>query len=601
MQSNESIRILLYRLWQHVSTRRRRQFSLLLILMLFASFAEIFSIGAVFPFLAVLTSPASVFEHSAAQPFIQMFDLTKPEQLLLPISIAFGLAALFASALRLLLLWVNTRLSFATGADLGISIYRRTLFQPYSVHCARNSSEVISAISGKSNSVILSIIFPFLTLISSSVMLSIILFAILSVEPITALIVFGGFGSIYAIFILLTRKQLFKNSQCISRESVQVIKSLQEGLGGIREVLINGNQEAYCKIYRNSDIPLRHAQGNSIFIGACPRYVMEALGMLIISFLAYMIAQQADGISKAIPILGAFALGAQRLLPVLQQAYGAWSSIQSGQAILKDTLEMLEQPLPKYESQKSLQTISFDKEIKFNKLSFHYNSQTPDVLNQISFTITKGSRVGFVGVTGSGKSTLIDILMGLLQPTDGSLEIDGKVLSSSNMALWQQHISHVPQTIYLTDSTVEENIAFGVSREKIDFERVKRAAQQAQIAESIESWPQQYQTFVGERGVRLSGGQRQRIGIARALYKQADVIVFDEATSALDNETEQSVMQAIESLSHDLTLIIVAHRLSTLKSCTQIIELGAGSIQRIGNYDEIVNNATNVLESKQGQ
>jgi ATP-binding cassette subfamily B protein len=557
--------------------------------MILASFAEILSIGAVLPFLAVLTAPSRVFEHPAAQPFIQTLGINTPDQLLLPLTIVFGLAALMAGAMRLLLLWATTRLSFATGADLSINIYRRTLYQPYAVHVARNSSEVINGISGKANGVIYNIIVPTLTLISSSVMLAAILIALLSVDPVIALAAFGGFGVIYAFIIQLTRKRIMFDSQCIARESTRVIKSLQEGLGGVRDVLIDGSQAIYCQIYRDADHPLRKAQGNNLFINQSPRYGMEALGMLLIAALAYSLAQQPDGIAKAIPILGALALGAQRLLPVLQQAYGAWSSIQGGQASLQDTLELLDQPLPEHCDQPAAEPMPFLQRINLNQLSFRYSPQTPYVLKQLNLTIAKGSRVGFIGTTGSGKSTLLDIVMGLLQPTDGTLEIDGQPVTPSNHRAWQAHIAHVPQAIFLADSSIEENIAFGVPKNQINTHRVRQAAQQAQIAESIESWPKQYQTFVGERGIRLSGGQRQRIGIARALYKQADIIIFDEATSALDNETEQAVMQAIEGLSKDLTLLIIAHRLTTLKNCTQIVELGEGGIKRAGSYQDIVN------------
>lgn len=557
--------------------------------MLLASFAEILSIGAVLPFLGVLTAPARVFEHPAAQPTIQAMGLTQPEQLLLPLTIAFAVAALIAGAMRLLLLWASTRLSFATGADLSISIYHRTLYQPYAVHCARNSSEVINGISGKANGVIYNIIVPALTLISSSVMLIIILIALLAVEPVIALAAFGGFGLIYAFIIRLTRQQLLTDSQHISRESTHVIKSLQEGLGGIRDVLIDGSQATYCQIYRNADLSLRRAQGNNLFISSSPRYGMEALGMMLIAALAFSLAQQADGIANSIPILGALALGAQRLLPVLQQAYGAWSQIKGGQASLRDTLELLDQPLPGHADQPAAQPLPFKHNISLKQLGFRYSPQTPYILKQLNLTIAKGSRVGFIGATGSGKSTLLDIVMGLLQPTDGTLEIDGQAVTPDNRRPWQAHIAHVPQAIFLADSSIEENIAFGVPKGQIDPHRVRQAAQQAQIADSIESWPKQYQTFVGERGIRLSGGQRQRIGIARALYKQADVIIFDEATSALDNETEQAVMQAIEGLSKDLTLLIIAHRLTTLKNCTQIVELGEGGIKRAGSYQDIIN------------
>ena len=421
-------------------------------------------------------------------------------------------------------------------------------------------------------------------------MLIAILLALLSVEPIIALSAFGGFGMIYAVIIKLTQKKQLTNSQCMARESTQVIKSLQEGLGGIRDVLIDGSQSTYCQIYSNADQPLRRAQGNSSFISTSPRYIIEPLGMVLIATLAYILANQPDGISKAIPVLGALALGAQRLLPVLQQAYSSLSSIQGGQASLQDTLDLLDQPLPDYVDKPAATPIPFNQKINLKNLSFRYSTKTPLVLNNLNLTIPKGSRIGFIGVTGSGKSTLLDIIMGLLQPTEGTVQIDNEPITKSNHRAWQAHIAHVPQAIFLADSTIEENIAFGIPKNKIDLKRVKQAAEQAQIADIIETWPKKYKTYVGERGIRISGGQRQRIGIARALYKQANVIIFDEATSALDNETEHAVMQSIETLGQDLTILIIAHRLTTLKECTQIIELGESGIKRIGNYQEIINN-----------
>jgi ABC-type multidrug transport system fused ATPase/permease subunit len=584
---SQSFPQLLKRLWHHISERRRGQFGLLLILMLLASFAEVLSIGAVLPFLGVLTAPERVFEHSAAQSAIQVMGITAPMQLLLPITIAFSVAVLIAGSMRLLLLWASTRLSYATGADLSISVYRRTLYQPYAVHCARNSSEIINGISNKTNSVIF-VISMLVTLVSSAAMLIMILIAMLMVDPVIALAAFGGFGFIYGVIVRLTRKQLSINSERAAHESTQVIKSLQEGLGGIRDVLIDGSQNTYCEIYRNADLPLRQAQGGSSFISTSPRYVMEALGMLLIAMLAYSLVHQPNGIAKAIPVLGALALGAQRLLPVLQQAYAAWSGIRGGQASLKDALELLDQPLPDYAVHPVAKPLPFKHDISLNNIGFRYSLQTPHVLNNVSLTINKGSRVGFIGTTGSGKSTLLDLVMGLLQPTGGQMQIDGTPVTLANNRAWQAHIAHVPQAIFLADSTIQENIAFGVPKDQIDRARVVQAAQQAQIAESIDGWPKQYQTLVGERGVRLSGGQRQRIGIARALYKKANVIIFDEATSALDNETEQAVMKSIEGLSADLTLLIIAHRLTTLKSCTQIVELKGGKLHQLGSYQDIV-------------
>ena len=586
MQNTQPISQLLSRLWYHTSARRRVQFGLLLILMIFTSFTEIISIGAILPFLGVLTSPASVFTHPVAQPFIQILEISKPEQLLLPLTLAFGLAALLAGAMRLLLLWVSTRLAFATGADLSINIYRRTLYQPYTVHVSRNSSEIINTISNKTRGVITNIMM-LLNFIGASVLLIFILIALLAVDPFIALVAIGGFGLIYVFIIWLTRNRQLRNSQRIAFESTQVIKSLQEGLGGIRDILLDGTQDAYCQIYLRADLPLRHAEGSSIFISSSPRYGMEALGMVLITGLAYILAQQPDGIATAIPLLGAFALGAQRLLPVLQQAYAAWSNIQGGQASLQDTLELLDQHLPEYADKPTTKRLSFQQQINIKNLSFRYSKHSPWVLKNIDLSIGKGNRIGFIGTTGSGKSTLLDIIMGLLQPTEGKLEIDGQTITLDNQRSWQSHIAHVPQAIFLADSSIEENIAFGIPADKIDHHRIKQAASQAQIADIIETWPKKYKTVVGEQGVSLSGGQRQRIGIARALYKQADVIIFDEATSSLDSETEEAVMKAIEDLSENITILIIAHRLTTLKKCTQIVEITNGGISRIGTYKEI--------------
>lgn len=579
MQPTQPITRLISRLWCHITSRRRRQFGLLLVLMILCSFSEIISIGAVLPFLGALTAPNRVYEHPVAQPFIQALGLTSASQLLFPLTIAFGLAALTAAVLRVLLLRVSIRLSFAVGSELSSEIYRRTLYQPYSVHIARNSSEVINAISTKVGEVIFYILIPALNLISASVMLVVILMALLALIPSIALAAFAGFGLIYAVIIRLARGRLKIDSQHIARESTNVIKSLQEGLGGIRDVLIDGSQEIFCTNYRNADKNLRRTQGSNQFISYSPRYGMEALAMLLIATLAYVLAKQPDGLVTAVPMLAAMALGMQRLLPATQQVYGSWSTIHGAQASLQDALELLDQPLPNHAEKPFTTPLPFLQQIRLKQISFRYGPQTPWVLKHCDLTIVKGSRVGFIGTTGSGKSTLLDIIMGLLQPTEGAIEIDGDAITVENHRAWQAHIAHVPQAIFLADSNIEENIAFGVPKNQIDRERVRQAARQAQIADIIETWPLKYQTNVGERGVQLSGGQRQRIGIARAMYKRADVIIFDESTSALDNETEQAVMQAIEALSQELTVLIIAHRLSTLKNCTQIIEIANGSIQ----------------------
>jgi len=580
---------MLKNLWSHLSKRRQKQFWLILLLMLFASMMEVVSVGAVLPFLGVLAAPDQVYQHPLAQPLIQVLDITESSQLILPMTILFIAAVLLAGAIRLLLLYSMTRLSFATGADLSINIYRRTLYQEYAVHASWNSSALINGIITKTSTVISSTLTPILMLISSTILIIGIIGALFSISISVALSTSISFGLIYWLVIRYTKTRLKDNSQIIANQSTQMVKSLQEGLGGIRDVLINGSQEHYCEYYRNADLSLRQASGNNVFISGSPRYVMESLGMTLIAVLAYTLTQQEGGINTAIPVLGALALGAQRLLPSLQQAYSAITTIRGSESSLKDVLELLDQPLPEYAEKPLPKPISFEKEIKITGLSFRYTEDTPLVLKDIHLSLKKGSRIGFMGVTGSGKSTLLDIIMGLHTPTNGELLIDKQPINNQNRRAWQAHIAHVPQNIYLSDGTINENIAFGISKEKIDHQRVKKAAQQAQISELIEGWKDGYEAFVGERGIRLSGGQQQRIGIARALYRKANVIIFDEATSALDNETELEVMKVIEDLGKEITVLMIAHRLTTLKGCDQIIKLNKNNVIHTGSYQEMVN------------
>ena len=444
---------------------------------------------------------------------------------------------------------------------------------PYSVHVSRNSSTIISNITSKVGMVILTLS-SCLTICTSSVIIISIVAALFAINPTVGLISALGLGFSYALITKLFKKKMNQNSSRVAQEQTQVVKALQEGLGGIRDVLLDGTQPAYCHIYQIADAPLRQASASSTFISQSPRFVMESIGMVLFAGLALGMAHGSQGIMTALPILGALALAAQRLLPALQQGYAAWSAMLGSQVSTQEVLELLDQPLPPEASQPLPAPLPFKKSIQFDSVKFRYTSETPWVFDNLSFNISKGTRVGFVGKTGSGKTTCLDLLMGLLKPSSGRITVDGTVLDERNLRSWQRNIAHVPQAIYLADTTLAENIAFGIPPENIDMKRVREAARQAHIAEFIESSPEGYQALVGERGIRLSGGQRQRIGIARALYKQATVLVFDEATSALDHETEKAVMEAIEDLSAHLTILIIAHRLTTIKNCAQIIEIG---------------------------
>lgn len=580
--------VLMRRLWSHLTRRRQTQFILLLVAMLVGAIAEVLSLGAVLPFIGVLVAPERVYQQPIVQRLAQTFGIGSAAELMLPLTCLFVVIAIAAGAVRLFVLWASTRYSFAVGVDLSIEMYRRTLYQPYRVHVARNSSEVISGIANKTSTVVIGVILPVLFGISAVVVLLAIMLTSLAIDSTVAVFSGLGFGVSYVVVTLLSRRRLEHNSDKIARAQTQLFKTLQEGLGGIRDILLDGTQDVYCDVYNRADRTLRIAQGSNTFISASPRFAMEALGMTLLAFIAYGTLVKTGDVSVALPVLGALALGAQRLIPSFQQAYASWSTIAGSTASLIDTLVLLEQPMPADAKLPLPAPAELQRAIRYDHVRFRYTEDGPWVIDDLTVEIPKGSRVGIVGSTGSGKSTAVDLLMGLLEPTHGAILVDGQSIVGPLKRAWQRTIAHVPQAVFLSDATLAENIAFGVPPSQIDMERVRDAARRAQIATFIEATDEGYSAMVGERGVRLSGGQRQRIGIARALYKRASVLVFDEATSALDTVTEQAVMESIEGLGADLTILIIAHRLTTIRNCDQIIELGHGRLLAQGRYDDLL-------------
>jgi ATP-binding cassette subfamily B protein len=580
---------MLTRLWNHLSKRRQKQFALMQVFAIIVSFFEMASLGAVIPFLTVLAEPETIFQNEHMQPFISFIQITQPSELALPITLVFISLTILSALVRFIFLWALTRLSQQAGADLSINIYRHTLFQDYAIHVGRNSSEVINGIITKTTTVTKGVIAPVLNLISTTVTIIGIILVLVAINIFVTLTAFVGFGSLYLLVMFLTRRNLSGNSKRIADTSDQMVKSLQEGLEGIREVLLNSNQQFYVNLYKNSDLQMRKATWRNELIFSGPRFLMEAVGIGIVAIIAYLATLQLGGINQFLPVLGAFVLGAQKLLPAIQKAYASYSRIKGSAYSLDDVLELLDQPIPDDEGLLSSLPIAFNHSIELKDLSFRYSDESPWILKDLNLIIPKGSVIGVIGSTGCGKSTLLDIIMSLLSPTSGELLIDNMVIDNTNKKSWQTQISSVPQDIYLSDGTIEENIAFGLPMEEINKSRVKIAAQQAQIGQLVESWDDGYETIVGERGSRLSGGQRQRIGVARALYRQSDVLILDEATSALDDDTELAVMDAINNFDHNATVIIIAHRLTTLKNCDMILSLGSNHQTEIMQYDEIMN------------
>lgn len=578
-----STRTLLLGIWGHLSRRRRIQLGLLLVVMLASGGAELVSLGAVLPFLAVLSDPERLWQQPLVQALAARVGFSQASDLLLPATLAFAAAAVLAAVVRLANLWLNGRLAAAVGSDLSCEAYRRTLYQPYGVHVQRNSAAVITGVTGQIARTV-GALTSLLQLVTAAVVAVGLLAGLLLIDWAVALGAAALFGSVYGLLAITSRKELQLNGQRIAAAAKQQLQALQEGLGAIRDVLLDGNQGTYVAIYRQADRPQRQLQAKNQFLGTFPRYALEALGMVAIALLGGLLVLQQGAGGAVIPLLGALALGAQRLLPALQQVYGGWSSLKGFNADLAGVLAMLNQPLPPQVG--AAEPLPLRYGIRLDGVHFRYGPEQPEVLRGLELEIRRGERIGLIGSTGSGKSTTVDLLMGLLAPSAGRVLVDGVDLHDPEqpelLAAWRAAIAHVPQNIYLADSSIAENIAFGVPRDQIDLARVQQAAAQAQIASFIEGSAEGYGSFVGERGIRLSGGQRQRIGIARALYKQARVLVFDEATSALDTGTEEAVMGAIDSLSKELTLIMIAHRLSTVEKCDRIIRLDHGAMQSDG-------------------
>jgi len=570
-----SLRRDLVRLWEHLAPKRRFQLVALLGSMLASGLAEAVSVAAMVPFLTVLTAPDRLWQIGWVRQGAMVLGIADPAAAIVPMTIAFAGLAVAAAVVRITNLWLCGRVLAGLGSDLSCAAYRRALLQPYAMHVSRNSSSVIHAVTAEVSRLVNVALQSILQMAVSLVVIVCIVATLLALSPWVAVVTVGLLAAAYLGLAQATRASLVSMGQQRTAAGREVVKTVQEGLGGIRDVILGQSYSAYLKHYQQHDWPLRQATVRESLVTEFPVHAVTAAAVVAMAVLASFSVAGSGGISGALPMLGLLAMGAQRLLPAVQMVYACVGRIRGSAADIEGVLTMLEAPIDE-----SLlirhPPAPFAESLGLDGVSFRYGTDGPWVLSNVSLTIAKGSRVAIVGPSGSGKSTLADILMGLLPPTTGRLLIDGRVVSSG---AWQANIAHVPQAIFLADATIAENIALGIPPDEVNQHRLHAAAAQAQIGDFIESLPQGYATAVGERGIRLSGGQRQRIGIARALYQQTPVLIFDEATSALDDATEKAVMETLDGLSRDLTIIMIAHRISTTAYCDRVIAVAAGEVR----------------------
>jgi ATP-binding cassette, subfamily B, bacterial PglK len=572
-----------------MAENRRRQFYVVLALMIVGAIAELATIGAVLPFLSLLADPNRINQIPAVAHAFGLVGAVTAHQRLFAATALFVILAMIAGAIRLQLTWSSQNFIFQMGHDIALDIQRRILFQPYTFHIGQNTSTLIAAL----DKVGVLVFYVLLQLMQSAtaVILSVfIIAALVYVDPFTALLAATVFSLIYLLVSALTRRRLDRNSEIVGSSWDERVQIVQESLGGIRDVLIDNSQAVYLDAFQRVDARFSTAKANTAFVSAAPRFIIESLGMAFIAVLAFVMTARQGGLAVALPILGALALGAQRLLPLLQQIYLSWSVAVGNNSVITQVLGLLRLPVDEELAHvQNLPPLPLLRHIRLENVSFFYPNRRTAAIESVSFEIPRGERVALIGRTGSGKSTLADLLMGLLEPTSGQINIDGVPLTRDNRRNWQRSIAHVPQAIFLADTSIARNIALGVPTEKVDLDRVIEASVKAQLHEFVNTLPEGYGTFVGERGIRLSGGQRQRLGIARAIYKQASVLVLDEATSALDDETEAAVMQALDRLGAEgRTILMIAHRLSTISRADRVVRLENGRLVELGSYAEVV-------------
>jgi ATP-binding cassette subfamily B protein len=569
-----------------LSPRRRRLLALLLGLMMIGAFSEMLTIGAVLPFLQLMVDPEALERFAAVRWVMRLLGIDRTADLILPSGLLLVAAAALAAVIRILLLWTSQRMVFGVARDFDLKIFERSIRQPYEIYVQRNTTEILAGLE-QVNTAIAGMLLPLMQALTSAVIAVFIFLLLFLIEPVTALISALVMGVLYFSMNLYS----VRLRAGISERWMPLVgartKLVQESLGGFRDITLDQSQLLFERRFREIDEELRWLAVKRTFVSVVPRFVVEGVGIVLIGLLALYYHSQPGGVVQAIPVLGALALGAQRLLPLVQAVYLGWSNFSTLRHPVAEIARLTSWPEPAGLPRPVSVPTPFSDRVELRNVSFRYGSRYP-AIRDIDLIIRKGERLGLIGRTGSGKSTLVDIVMGLLQPTAGAVLVDDEPLRGDALGNWQAQIAHVPQSIYLADDSIAANIAFGQPPEIQDFDRVRQAAIRANIHDFIEELADGYRTRIGERGIRLSGGQRQRIGIARALYKRATVLILDEGTSALDDATEASVMEAIGRLDSDLTLIIIAHRTSTLAICTKVARLERGRLVEEGSFAEVV-------------
>ncbi|MDF1622638.1 MAG: ABC transporter ATP-binding protein [Pseudohongiella nitratireducens] len=580
----------LKKLYQLLSADQRKKLLHLQFLVVLMAFAEVGGVFAIGPFMALVADMSALHSGGIVTDIFQLSGLTESSYIFW-VGVSVLLALTIAACISMLTTWRLATYSFRLGAELGVRLFKHYMQQPWLFHANGSSSTLINKIAAESNRLTAQIINPLLQMVARLVLIVTMATAIFIYDPKVALSGLLIFSLGYFILYRTARRKLQSNGKIITYTNRLRMSLMQEGFGGIKDTLLLGRQADFNERFEKSSLEFGRAQGNNAVLAQVPRYAMELLAFgSIILLVLYLLSFYSGNLSQVLPTLAVYSLAGFRLLPAFQQVYVATTNIRGNIAAFENLLEDFEnsQGAQTGKPAEAFGRLSVKNEIILSNIHFGYPGKEQGALNGINIRIPTNKVIGVVGASGSGKSTAIDILLGLIEPDSGQLLVDDKPINTENRRAWQNNLGYVSQAIFLSDSSIRENIAFGLPASKINEERVKQATRLAHLDELVDSFSEGLDTRVGERGIQLSGGQRQRIGIARALYSDADVLVFDEATSALDGITERLVMDAIHDFTGKKTIVLIAHRLATVKACDCIYLMSAGRVIDSGTYDELI-------------
>ena len=580
---------------REILTRREKmQVGLLLAAIIAMAFSQAIGVASVLPFISLVMDQNLVFENRWLSYFYHTFNFTSISRFIIFIGVAMFVIIVLSNAISALATWLKLRFVWMNNHRLSRRLLEKYLSMPYAFFLNQNSADLSKNVLSEVNNLTNSYLIPLLNVITRSLVTLFMLAMLFWVNVTATLIAIVFLGGVYAAIFLRVNRNLKARGKLRMEANRMRFKTVNEAFGGIKEVKVMNREPYFLKSFSHHSYRLARLMSWNAVIGQIPRFALEAVafGGIIIFVLVLLLRSQ--NAAQVIPLVTLFALAGYRLMPSLQDLFTSFTQMQFNRAVLDRIYndfkrEEKEKPQGTYARLDKKHALPLAKQITLKDISFYYPNTEAPVLSGLSLTIPVNSSVAFVGATGAGKTTLVDLILGLLTPTTGTLAVDGTPITKENIIKWQKNIGYVPQHIFLSDDTIANNIAFGISEKDINLNTLESAARIANIHNFIAGeLPQGYNTLVGERGIRLSGGQRQRIGIARALYANPSVLVFDEATSALDGVTEDAVLEAMQNAARLKTLIIIAHRFTTVKNCNTIYMLEQGKIVAEGTYSSLM-------------